>query len=49
MVRVNGQASAGKLMNVYPGVHPAIQVLNLYVEAPLSEAALWMTDDLLKH
>jgi hypothetical protein len=48
MVRVNGHASVGKMMNVYPGVHPAGHVLNLYVEVPLSEAALWMTDDLLQ-
>ena len=35
------------MVNVYPGVHPVGHVLNIYVEVPLSEAALWMTNDLL--
>ena len=47
MVRVNGQASVGKLLNVYPGTYPDVHVLNLYVETSLSEALIWMTDDLL--
>ncbi|MEP7151359.1 MAG: hypothetical protein ABI856_06590 [Nitrospira sp.] len=32
-------------MNVYPGIVNNLPVLHLYVEAPLSEADLWMQDD----
>lgn len=45
MVRVNGQVSAGRLMNVYPGTVNYVPVLHIYLEAPLSEADLWMKDD----
>ena len=41
MVRVNGHASVGRVMNVYPGIET-----ELHVEAPLSEEALWLADDL---
>lgn len=44
MVRVDGQPSAGRLMNVYPGTVNHLPVLHIYVEAPLSEADLWMKD-----
>ena len=46
MVRVNGHASVGRVMNVYPGIETELHVLYLHVEAPLSEEALWLADDL---
>ena len=45
MVRVNGKASLGKLMNVYPDPATELDVLHLYLEVPVSEFNLWTTNE----